>query len=82
MTHCLRHFEEALALTQKMLDFADLGLGQCGHDGCLLLDGIIRDDAYAIRAAVERYLRELREEETETGQIVDPSHLERGSNHK
>lgn len=60
MTSCTAHIREAIVIAEAMMRLADKRENECDHDGCLLLDGVIRDCAYKIRAAAERYQEELK----------------------
>jgi hypothetical protein len=59
MSSCAAHIHEAMVIAEAMIRLADRREADCDHDGCLLLDGVIRDCAYKIRAAAERYREEL-----------------------
>jgi hypothetical protein len=48
---CHLHVSEALRLAAELLDIADQQRSGCEHDGCLLLDGVIRDCAWKVRRA-------------------------------
>jgi hypothetical protein len=63
MSTCDGHIHEAIVIAEAMIRLADQREMHCDHDGCLLLDGVIRDCAYKIRAAAERYRDELALEE-------------------
>ena len=63
MSSCAAHIHEATVIAEAMIRLADRREADCDHDGCLLLDGVIRDCAYKIRAAAERYSEELALEE-------------------
>ena len=67
MSECFKHLDEALVISRAMIQLADRREVDCSHDGCLLLDSVIRDCAYKIRAAAERFRRELEEEESGAG---------------
>ena len=66
MSECSTHITEVLAIAKAMMQLADRREADCNHDGCLLLDGVIRDCAYKIRAAAERYRMELALEDAAT----------------
>ena len=53
MANCEYHTLKALELSDKLLDLADDQASDCGHDKCLILDGILRDCAYRIRKGAE-----------------------------
>jgi hypothetical protein len=63
MSSCNGHIHDAMVIAEAMIRLADKRENECDHDGCLLLDGVIRDCAYKIRAAAERYRKELNLEE-------------------
>ncbi len=48
------HIQRALALSGGLLTLADQEKLDGEDDGCLVLDGILRDCAYKIRGAAER----------------------------
>ena len=57
---CNQHTQRALEIASLLLDLANEERNECGHDGCLLLDGILRDCALQIRrTATMRYLELL-----------------------
>ena len=45
----IRHLEESLELSGKMLDLAERGVEGCQDDGCLVVYGIIRDHKGSIK---------------------------------
>ena len=49
---CERHMADALIAAHRLMELADTQGTECGHDGCLLLDGILRDCAMQIRRVV------------------------------
>ena len=52
---CARHAELALELSEGLLALSSGDHGECERADCLLLDGIVRDCARAVRqAALER----------------------------
>ena len=63
MSTCPGHVREALVIAEAMIQLADRREEDCSQDGCLLLHGVIRDCAYKIRAAADRYRQELQAEE-------------------
>lgn len=67
MSECFNHLNEALVISRAMMQLADRREVDCSHDGCLLLDSVIRDCAYKIRAAAERFRCELEAEESGAG---------------
>jgi hypothetical protein len=67
MSECTNHLNEALVISRAMIQLADRREVDCSHDGCLLLDSVIRDCAYKIRAAAERFRCELEAEEKGAG---------------
>jgi hypothetical protein len=52
---CHLHVSEALRLAAELLDLADQQRSGCEHDGCLLLDGVIRDCAWKVRRAALKW---------------------------
>jgi hypothetical protein len=42
---------EALRLSALLMQLADDRKDSCEHDGCMLLDGVVRDCAWKIREA-------------------------------
>jgi len=73
MSTCPAHIKEAFVISEAMIRLADRREEVCSHDGCLLLDSVIRDCAYKIRAAAERYRRELETEEQAADDSNAPS---------
>lgn len=61
MSSCADHITEALIISDAMIQFVDRAEEECSLDGCLLLHGVIRDCAYKIRAAAERYQNEIQD---------------------
>jgi hypothetical protein len=59
MTACSEHVSEVLVLADRLIELADLRDGECSHDGCILLDGVLRDCAYKIRASAQGWRKEL-----------------------
>lgn len=53
---CQHQIDIALALSERMIRMAEQQETCCSDDGCLVLFGIIRDNAYAIRKAAEKLL--------------------------
>jgi hypothetical protein len=51
MLKCQEHVSEALRLSTELMNLADEPRDSCEHDGCMLLDGVIRDCAWKIRQA-------------------------------
>ena len=43
-----------LALAERMIGVSEEGFNSCDDDGCLLLNGMVRECAYRIRDAAER----------------------------
>lgn len=56
---CKSHLGKALKMAQRLMDLADEGREGCHHDGCLRLDGLIRDCAYKIRTSARQWQVEL-----------------------
>ena len=59
---CDEHIARALELSDQLLELANADRNGCEHDGCLLLDGIVRDSALKIRQVALRWRYELRTE--------------------
>ena len=59
---CDEHIARALELSDGLLELANADRNGCEHDGCLLLDGIVRDSALKIRQVALRWRYELRTE--------------------
>jgi hypothetical protein len=51
---CDQHIARALELSEQLLEVANADRNGCEHDGCLLLDGIVRDSALKIRQVALR----------------------------
>lgn len=58
---CQNHVSEALRLSAELLALSDREISSCEHDGCLLLDGVIRDCAWKIRQAALQWRLDLSE---------------------
>jgi hypothetical protein len=58
---CHHHVAEALRLSAELLELADEQREGCDHDGCLLLDGMMRDCAWKIRQAALQWRLDLGE---------------------
>ncbi|HOC42198.1 MAG TPA: hypothetical protein PKJ99_04185 [Thermoanaerobaculales bacterium] len=56
---CDEHIARALELADSLLELANADRNGCEHDGCLLLDGIVRDSALKIRQVALRWALEL-----------------------
>ena len=56
---CDQHIARALELSDQLLELANADRNGCEHDGCLLLDGIVRDSALKIRQTALRWHHEL-----------------------
>lgn len=65
---CDHHVAEALRLSAELLKIADEQQNQCEHDGCILLDGVIRDSAWKIRQAALQWRIDLEESRIAGGQ--------------
>jgi hypothetical protein len=59
MLNCQEHVTEALRLSAKLMKLADEQRSSCEHDGCMLLDGVIRDCAWKIRQAALQWRLDL-----------------------
>lgn len=46
-----------LKLADRMIVLSDQGFESCEDDGCLLLNGMVRECAYRLRAAAENELQ-------------------------
>jgi hypothetical protein len=57
--NCDEHIARALELSDQLLELANADRDGCEHDGCLLLDGIVRDSALKIRQVTLRWRYEL-----------------------
>lgn len=42
-----------LELTERMIALSEAGFGSCEDDGCLMLNGLVRESAYRLRDAAE-----------------------------
>ena len=60
--NCEQHIARALELADQLIELANADRNGCEHDGCLLLDGIVRDSALKIRQVALRWRYELRTE--------------------
>jgi hypothetical protein len=60
---------EALELSADLIKLADEQRGDCEHDGCILLDGVVRDCAWKIRQAALQWRLDLNDHDSdeETG---------------
>lgn len=56
---CHQHVAQALQLSAELLKLAKEQPEDCEHDGCLLLDGVVRDCAWKIRQAALQLRVEL-----------------------
>jgi hypothetical protein len=43
-----------LEMAERMIVISEQGFGSCDDDGCLLLNGLVRECAYRLRDAAER----------------------------
>lgn len=64
---CEAHMADALIAAHRLMELADKQGTECGHDGCLLLDGILRDCAMQIRRVVA---------DGEARLVISPGHPE------
>jgi hypothetical protein len=62
---CHDHIERTLRMAHDLLEFANESREVCEHDGCLMLDGVIRDCALMLRSTAERWARDLDRLETQ-----------------
>ncbi len=53
---------EALRLSDELLELANEQRGICEHDGCMLLDGVVRDCAWKIRQAALQWRLDVNEQ--------------------
>ena len=60
---CQDNVSEALRLSAELLALSDRQSSSCEHDGCLLLDGVMRDCAWKIRQASLQWRLDLAEPE-------------------
>jgi hypothetical protein len=58
---CHDHVAEALRISTELLKLADERRDSCDHDGCMLLDGVVRDCAWKIRQAALQWRLDLGE---------------------
>jgi hypothetical protein len=66
---CERHVERALELSTQLLELANEDREGCDHDGCLMLDGIVRDCALQIKKVALRWGLDLGRHEMRRGAI-------------
>ena len=59
---CHHHVSEALRLSAEIIELANEERKGCEHDGCLLLDGVVRDCAWKIRQAALQWCLDLDEQ--------------------
>ena len=59
---CYDHVSEALRLSAELLELADKQRDSCEHDGCMLLDGVVRDCAWKVRQAAVQWRHDLDEQ--------------------
>jgi len=66
---CQDHVSEALRHSAELMKLADEQRSGCNHDGCMLLDGVMRDCAWKIRQAALQWRLDLgeRDDVRETG---------------
>ena len=64
---CQDHVSEALRLSAELMKLADDERSGCEHDGCILLDGVIRDCAWKVRQAALQWHRDLDEQNRAEG---------------
>ena len=67
MLRCQDHVSEALRLSAELMKLADEQRNSCEHDGCMLLDGVIRDCAWKIRRASLQWRLDLGEPDNAEG---------------
>lgn len=56
---CHDHIMRALKLSSDLIELSNEQRDSCHHDGCLLLDGVVRDCAWKIRQAALQWLRDI-----------------------
>ena len=56
---CPEHIADALYLSAELLKLANEPREDCEHDGCLLLDGVVRDCAWKIRQVALQWRADL-----------------------
>lgn len=56
---CHEHIADALYLSAELLKLANEPREDCEHDGCLLLDGVVRDCAWKIRQVALQWRADL-----------------------
>lgn len=66
---CEDHVRRVVEISSQLLGLANTDRPECEHDGCLLLDGIVRDCAMKICNEALRWQREL-DSEQHTGNLV------------
>ena len=59
---CDRHIERVLEMSAQLLEVANGDHDGCELDGCLLLDGLVRDSAMKIRQEALLWQRRLEAE--------------------
>jgi hypothetical protein len=59
LMNCELEVDRRLDLARQLLELANEHGMECGQDECLVLDGVVRDCAYKIQAAVQRWRREV-----------------------
>ncbi len=56
---CQDHTAEVMELSRELLRIADSQREECDHDGCLLLDGVVRDCGWQLRNAALHWQNQL-----------------------
>ena len=64
---CHDHVSEALRLSAELLELADVQRDICEHDGCMLLDGVVRDCAWKVRQAAIQWRLDIDEQNSAEG---------------
>jgi hypothetical protein len=64
---CRKYFLETIQLSEKLLQLAHDGHGDCDDDRCMVLFGIILDSASKIRLEAEKKLKLLEMETAKHG---------------
>ena len=65
------HILKALQLSKKLKELADGSVSSCEDDGCLLLNGLVRECGYRIQEAAEKEQQVHVEQGLWSGNIPD-----------
>lgn len=63
---CRVHQEVSIRLSELLLKHANRARPNCEHDGCLILDGIMRDCALQIHRLAQDLIEEIERRDLET----------------